>query len=72
MYICLFGDVHMYIHVHVYRVDFLSLLSMYIHVHVSWFQSRKDLMGPFSDGETRVLVCTDLASRGIDNDKVGV
>ena len=27
-------------------------------------------MQPFSDGETRVLVCTDLASRGIHNDKV--
>ena len=39
---------------------------------VCWFQSRKGLMRPFSDGETRVLVCTDLASRGIDNDKVCV
>jgi superfamily II DNA/RNA helicase len=33
---------------------------------------RKDLMQPFCDGETRVLVCTDLASRGIHHDKVHV
>ena len=33
-------------------------------------QSRKDLIQPFNEGETRVLVCTDLASRGIHHDKV--
>ena len=27
-------------------------------------------MEPFIEGRTRVLVCTDLASRGIDHDKV--
>ena len=45
---------------------------MYIHETVMnfGFQRRKDLMQPFCDGETRVLVCTDLASRGIDHDKV--
>ena len=33
-------------------------------------QSRKDLIQPFCEGQTRVLVCTDLASRGIHHEKV--
>ena len=39
-------------------------------VCVLFTQSRKDLVQPFTEGETRVLVCTDLASRGIHFDKV--
>ena len=49
----------------------VGLYTMHDCVCVTGFmQSRKNLMAPFCDGETRVLVCTDLASRGIDHDKV--
>ena len=49
----------------------VGLYTMHDCARVTGFmQSRKNLMAPFCDGETRVLVCTDLASRGIDHDKV--
>ena len=52
-------------------LHFCIIIQVGLYTIVTGFmQSRKNLMAPFCDGETRVLVCTDLASRGIDHDKV--
>ena len=33
-------------------------------------QNRKNLLKTFLEGDSRVLICTDIASRGIDSSKV--
>lgn len=50
----------------------VSIVETVLNNSCVYMQSRKHLMRPFCEGETRVLVCTDLASRGIDYDKVHV
>lgn len=35
-------------------------------------QDRKNLLKRFLDGEAKILVCTDIASRGIDCSLVGL
>ena len=42
------------------------------HVFFCGVQKRKNLLKEFQEGDCKVLVCTDIASRGIDTSKVWI
>ena len=53
---------------HIDRTKDTSLVSL---PSFPSLQDRRNLLKEFASGSTRVLVCTDIASRGIDAKKVG-
>ena len=51
-------------------VSYMGPLVTALEMSLVALQNRKDLLKGFQQGESKVLVCTDIASRGIDTSRV--